>query len=241
MKIFISHSYDDIELADMIKKKLMENDFSVLELDNNQYIGKNIASSIEKKIKEADAYIILLTKSYENSKWADLEQLMIFDSNFASIKNKKIYPIVFDKSVKIPSLLKNITYADLSDKENRDGKINTIISQMKNSINGEKELNYRHLKGILREQEELLKIKENEYLLQRNKQEKLRNMFQSSFLIVTIVSLIVSLVFFLEKYSNDNFSNSTVNTQSLIFYFLGFLTAIIPSLYIIIKQKNNGK
>ena len=172
MKVFISHSHHDSKLAQSIKQKLLPKNIDVIVVDNNINVGDNLISSIGESIKEADGYIILLTKSYEDSKWADLEQLLIFDEKFSSKRNKRIYPILFDKSVKIPSLLKNIAYADLTDKDNRERKLEEIINNFSQTIESKNDINYQKMKGILREQEELLKIKELEYKLRR---------FQSTF------------------------------------------------------------
>jgi len=243
MKVFISHSHHDSKLAQSIKQKLLAKNIDVIVVDNNINVGDNLISSIGESIKEADGYIILLTKSYEDSKWADLEQLLIFDEKFSSKRNKRIYPILFDKSVKIPSLLKNIAYADLTDKDNRERKLEEIINNFSQTIESKNDINYQKMKGILREQEELLKIKELEYKLRLNKQDNLRNSFKWSFLLVSIISVIISIIFIFNKFSNNSFVSSELNLQGIVFYFLGFLTAIIPSIYIIIKikRKHNGE
>lgn len=243
MKVFISHSHNDSKLAQSIRQKLLSNNIEVIQVDQNIKVGDNLISSISESIKEADGYIILLTKSYENSKWADLEQILIFDEKFSSKKSKKIYPILFDKSVKIPNLLKNIAYADLTDKDSRERKLDEVIINFSQTIDTTNDINYQKMKGILREQEELLKIKELDYKLHSNKQDKLRNSFKWSFLLVSVISLIISIIFILNKFTNKSFISSTLNLQGIVFYFLGFLTAIIPSIYIIIKikRKHNGK
>ena len=243
MKVFISHSHHDLKLAQLIKQKLLEINIHVIEVDQNISVGDSLISSIEESIKDADGYIILLTKSYESSKWADLEQILNFDQKFNSKKSKKIYPILIDKSVKVPSLLKNVAYADLTDKDNREKKLDELIVDFSQTLDVKNEINYQKMKGILREQEELLKIRELEYKLRSNKQDNLRNSFKWSFLLVSIISLIISVVFILNKFSDKSFINSDLNVQGIVFYFLGFLTAIIPSIYIIIKikRKHNGE
>jgi hypothetical protein len=243
MKVFISHSHHDSNLAQSIKQKLLSNNIEVIQVDQNINVGDNLISSIGESIKEADGYIILMTKSYESSKWADLEQILIFDEKFSSKKNKRIYPILFDKSVKLPSLLKNIAYADLTEKDNRERKLEEIINNFSQTIDGKNDINYQKMKRVLREQEELLEIRKLEYKLNTNRQDKLRNSFKWSFLLVSIISVIISIIFIMNKLSNRSFISSELNSQGIVLYFLGFLTAIIPSIYIIIKtkRKNNGE
>tara|TARA_R110002050_G_scaffold299825_1_gene466529 strand:- start:1048 stop:1788 length:741 start_codon:yes stop_codon:yes gene_type:complete len=246
MKAFISHSHEDAKLADSIKQKLLKRGIQVIEINDNISIGDNLVTFIESSIKQADIYIILLTKSYEDSKWADLEQILIFDEKFRSKQGKGIFPILIDKNVKIPSLLRNIAYADLTNKDNREIKLDDVILRISNAESTEKQLsekniNYQQMKNILREQEELLKIKELNYKLYQNKQDKLRNSFKYSFLLVSIISVLISLIFFITKFDKSTFDSEFLNIQSLIFYLLGFLTAIIPSIYLIIKRKRNGQ
>lgn len=246
MKAFISHSHEDAKLADSIKQKLLKRGIQVIEMKENISIGDNLVTTIESSIKQADIYIVLLTKSYEDSKWADLEQILIFDEKFRSKQGKGIFPILIDKNVKIPSLLSNITYADLTNKDNREVKLDDVILLISNAESTEKQLSeknisYQQMKNILREQEELLKIKELDYKLYQNKQDIVRNSFKYSFLLVSIISVLISLIFFITKFDKSIFDSKFLNIQSLIFYLLGFLTAIIPSIYLIVKRKRNGQ
>jgi hypothetical protein len=241
MKIFISHSYEDSKLATTIKQKLIRRGIEVIEIDDNISVGDDLVSTIETSIRQADDYIILLTKSYEESKWSDMEQILIFDQKFSSKKNKRIFPILIDKHVKIPSLLKNIVYADLTNKDIRDSKLDEFIVRISQNEETQSEIKYQNMKGFLREQEELLKIKELEYKLNQNKQDRLRNSFKYSFLLVTVISALISLIFIIGKFDKPSFGSQILSAQSLVFYLLGFLTAIIPSIYILIKRKRNGK
>ncbi|MCD8455223.1 toll/interleukin-1 receptor domain-containing protein [Tenacibaculum finnmarkense genomovar ulcerans] len=243
MKIFISYSFNDAKLASLIKQKLLDNKIEILEVDNDIAVGDNIISSITNSIKEADAYIILLTKSYKDSKWSDLEQILIFDEKFKSRKNKKVFPILIDKDVKIPSLLKNLVYADLTNKENRLNEINKIIIKISQTVDSKKDLNYQKMNLFLKQQEELLKLKKLDYEINYDKQDKLRNSFKWSFLLVTIASFLISITLIVNKFNKNSFDSTLLNIQSFIFYLLGFLTAIIPSIYVIIKtkRKQNGQ
>jgi uncharacterized integral membrane protein len=246
MKAFISHSHEDAKLVDSIKQKLLERDINVIEVNDNISVGDNLVTTIQSSIKQADIYIVLLTKSYEESKWADLEQIMIFDEKFRSKQKKTVFPILIDKHVNIPSLLKNIAYADLTNKDNRQLKLDEIILQIaetKINLNviSEKNIKYQQMKNILREQEELLKIKELNYNLYNNRQDKLRNSFKYSFLLVSIISVLISLIFIVNKFDKSSFDSEFLNVQSLVFYLLGFLTALIPSIYLVIKRKRNGQ
>lgn len=241
MKTFISHSHEDFKLAKTIKQKLVLRGIEVIEIDNNISVGDDLVNTIETSLRQADDYIILLTKSYQESKWSDMEQILIFDQKFSSKRNKRIFPILIDKNVKIPSLLKNIVYADLTNKDIRDIKLDEFINKISQNEETQSEIKYQNMKSFLREQEELLRIKELEYKLNQNKQDRLRNSFKYSFLLVTIISASISLVFIFGKSDKLGFGSQILSIQSLVIYLLGFLTAIIPSIYILIKKQRNGK
>lgn len=222
----------------------MKNNIDVIQLDQKVKIGDNIAASIDKAVREADAYIIVLSKSYLESKWSDLELLMIYDQSFGRRKGKRIFPILIEKNSKIPSLISDLAYADLTEKQSRESRTEQFVINLKTQISSTETTDYKTLRHLLRDKEELLKIQEMEYQLQKNKQLKIRKVFQWSFLLVILISAMTSLVLLTKGFDfKDVLDDYSVEFQSIIFYFLGFLTAIIPSLYLSIKLKNkkNGQ
>lgn len=241
MKVFISHSYKDSELASLIQNKLIEYGLSVIQIDPHPKIGDNIALQMEKAVHSADAFVILLSKHYFDSKWSDLELMMIYDHSMSKKKAKRIFPILLDKSVRIPSLLSNLVYADFTDK--KESKLNDFAAKISEQISIEASFEHKKIRNLLKEQEQFLKLQEIEYQLQRNKQKKIRSVFQWSFLMIAITSLVTTILLFSKKLDFQESIYFSVNIQNVIFYLFGFLTAIIPSLYLIIKTKNrnNGK
>jgi hypothetical protein len=244
LRIFISYSYKDSEFAALLKKVLLKNSIEVIQIDQEPKIGDNIAANIDNAIRESDAYIIILSKSYIDSKWSDLELMMIYDQSFGRKNGKRIFPILLEKTSKIPSLIRDLAYADLTDRHNRIEDIENFVIKLINQLNSEETTDYRTLRNLLREKQELLKIQELDYQLQKNKQLRIRKVFQWSFLMVLVMSILTSLLFLTKGFDVKNtLDDYKVEFQSVIFYFLGFLTAIIPSLYIAIKYKNkqNGR
>lgn len=241
MKVFISHSYKDSEIANLIKIKLLNQSISIIEIDPDPKIGDNIVYNIERAIKESDAFIILLSRNYSESKWSDLELIMIYDQSFGQKKGKRIFPILLDKSANIPSLLKDLAYADFTDKNNRN--FENFVLSLKNQLYSEETTDYKKLRYLLREQEELLKIQEIEYLLQKEKRQKISKLFQLSFLMITITAATSTIFLFAKDLDMADSFHISINLENVIFYLFGFLTAIIPSLYLSfkIKNKKNGK
>jgi hypothetical protein len=244
LRIFISHSYKDSEFTALLKNVLVRNNIETVEIDQDPKIGDNIAANIDHAIRDSDAYVVILSKSYIESKWSDLELMMIYDQSFGRKNGKRIFPILLEKTSKIPSLIRDLAYADLTDKHNRKEQLEMFVSNLMNQLNSEETTDYRTLRNLLREKQELLKIQQLDYQLQKNKQLRIRKVFQWSFLMVLITSSVTSLLFLTKGFDFKNtLDDYKVEFQSVIFYFLGFLTAIIPSLYISIKSKNkkNGR
>lgn len=241
MKIFISNSFKDSDIADLIKKKLLEFNFDIIQVAPSPQIGDNIAIQIERAIYESDAYIILLSKHFFDSKWSDLELMMIYDQTLGRNKGKRILPILLDKYVDIPLILKDIAYADFSDK--RISKLDNLINDISKQLLLNEKIEYKNFKNRLREQAELLKFQELEYQLHKNKQKKIKSVFKWSFFMIAIISVITSLLLFTNKLDIEESFNFPISVHNITFYLLGFLTAIVPSLYLAtkIKNKRNGK
>ncbi len=244
MRIFISHSYKDSEFAALLITVLIKNKIEVIQIDQDLKIGDNIAENIDQAIRESDAYIVILSKSYGESKWSDLELLMIYDQSFGRKNGKRIFSILLEKTSKIPSLIRDLAYADLTDKNKRRKELEKFVVNFKDQLNSDETTDYRTVGNLLKEKQELLKLQELDYQLQKNKQLRIRKVFQWSFLMVLVISTLTSLLFLTKGFDFTNtLDDYKVEFQSVIFYFLGFLTAIIPSLYIAIKSKNqrNGR
>ncbi len=242
MKIFISHSFKDSNIASLLKEKLLIRGVSVVQIEHTPKIGDNIAFQIEDAVNNADAFIILLSKNYIDSKWSDLELMMIYDQTLGRKNGKHILPILLEKGTKIPPVLRNIAYADFTDRKesNLEYLIDNISNQLFSQVSNENR-EYKKIRNLLREQEVFLKLQEVEYQLQRNKQKRIRKVFQWSFILIAVISLVTSFLLFAKQLDIKESLEFSINVQNVIFYLFGFLTAIIPSLYITIKHKRNGK
>lgn len=237
MKVFISHSFKDLDFANLVKKKLIESDIEVIDIDISPKVGENIAIQIEKSIQESDAYLVLISKYYLDSKWSDLELMMIYNQSATPKKGKRIFPILLDKSARIPTLLKNIAYADFTDKNRTN--LDSIIIALKNQFSVDEQVEHKKIRSLLKEQEYYLKLEELEYENNRIKQQRVRKVFQWSFILILIISVATTLFIIFKGIDFRKSFDLSLNIQSIIFYMLGFLTAIIPSLYISLKSKNN--
>ena len=94
MKVFISHSSKDAELAIKLKKLIKKSDKSIdvfCSSDKDIPIAKDFNEEIFQKIKEADVVIPLISENYHSSKYCMLELGMA--ATFVFCKTKEILPV----------------------------------------------------------------------------------------------------------------------------------------------------
>ena len=73
MKVFVSHSHADAELAARISEALQEKGLDVWDSDLNLLLGDNWAAEVARALEESDAMVVLLTPDAINSPWVRRE------------------------------------------------------------------------------------------------------------------------------------------------------------------------
>src|SRR5690606_7228364 len=134
-------------------------------------------------------------KSYILSKWSDIELMLIYDQSFGRKHGKRIFPILIEKTSRIPSLIRDLTYADLTEKHNRIENLEKFVANLIEQFNSAETTDYKTLRNLLKEKQELLKLQQIDYQIQRNKQVRIRKVYQWSFLMVLVITVVTSLVF----------------------------------------------
>lgn len=124
MKVFISYSHNDKEIAVSIGDILRNAGHDIWMAIWKIAVGDNIIEKINKGIKDADAIIMILSNSSLNSKWTfrEFSAMVLGD---LSREDRKIVPIVIDKS-SVPSYLSNYKYINLTN--NFDEGIRELLS-----------------------------------------------------------------------------------------------------------------
>lgn len=126
-RVFLSYSYQDKDKVDLIIEKLVQSGIEVyfesnLTAKNSVDIKKNLKYIIE----TSETVLIVLSKSFLNSEWANYEL-----SNFLDESHKRkitIIPIILEKS-SVPSDLLKYEIINLS--TNFDNGIEKIIKKLK--------------------------------------------------------------------------------------------------------------
>ncbi|HXS35135.1 MAG TPA: toll/interleukin-1 receptor domain-containing protein [Flavipsychrobacter sp.] len=93
-KVFIAHTSDDKEQAEIIIRNLLKHKIKVIDEDEITIIGEDVTERYKLILKDLD-YVLLL---YSKSSISD-----IYFNEIAKLsKSKKIIPIVMDEGIQIP-------------------------------------------------------------------------------------------------------------------------------------------
>lgn len=112
MKIFVSHSGQDKEVAALLTNALNEAGHQAWLDSLNLKLGDNLLKKIAAGIKSADALILLISKNSAKSKWV-MHEFSAIALNDISKSERRIIPVLID-NVPIPSYLSNYLYIDIS-------------------------------------------------------------------------------------------------------------------------------
>lgn len=123
-KAFISYSHQDKDIAKKIGEKLMSLGTDIFIADWDIQPGDSLIEKIfEVGLKDANAFLILLSKASVNSNWVK-EEL-----NYATLrrieKSIKVIPILIE-NVEIPAPLKTLLWVNLQNISNFDEEIKKI-------------------------------------------------------------------------------------------------------------------
>lgn len=112
IKVFLSHSSIDKDLARKIANNLKNNNIDVWFDEWEISVGESITQKISQGLENSNFVAVLLTKNSVNSSWVEKKwQSKIGEE--ASKKKVTILPLKAD-DCKIPQMLKDKLYADLS-------------------------------------------------------------------------------------------------------------------------------
>lgn len=107
MKVFVSYSHHDKELAIKLVKKLKENDFDVLG-DFDLMVGEDVAKKLNRDLLQADAVVFLVTSAFNNSYAAKKELISAF--SYYTARNKpRLIPVLFEGG-EMPVDLRDVLY-----------------------------------------------------------------------------------------------------------------------------------
>lgn len=108
VQVFISYAHDDAHYASQLSKALRERGIEVLGA-NSIVAGANWVTSIQNMLENADAFVLLTSKSSSASRWVDRE--IAFAAVRASRdQNVRLIPVLLDRHAEISPLLSRYQY-----------------------------------------------------------------------------------------------------------------------------------
>lgn len=105
MRIFLSYSAQDRDLAAQLRSSLAEHGFDVWP-DELLRPGESLAGAITGALENADAYVVLLTRNSSGPEWP------LFELGAALASDKLVVPVVADTEAVVPFVLKDRVYLD---------------------------------------------------------------------------------------------------------------------------------
>lgn len=134
MKVFISYSHHDKDMALLIVQQLKEDGFEVLG-DFELQLGEDFRNTLNNSLLQADALVCLITPAYNRSSFANKELITAYAYNMAR-STPRLLPIVFE-GAEMPADLRDVLYLDAR-KETFKNVIVKLIASL-NIIRNDKE------------------------------------------------------------------------------------------------------
>jgi len=128
MKIFLSHTKDDIKNVRRISDILKSHGHEPWLDEKEIILGSSVVDGINKGLEEAEIVIVFLSKKSIESTWVRKEwQITFFDH--VNKGDVIIIPLLLD-DCKIPQLLKDKKYADFRNREEYESNIAELIRSL---------------------------------------------------------------------------------------------------------------
>lgn len=108
-RVFISHSSKDEAEAQALSEALTEAKISYWLDTQSLLLGADVSAEISRAIDSSSAVIFLLSKNSNEESWQSTEIAL------ALSKGKRVFLLILTKDVKIPILLQQYAYLDISD------------------------------------------------------------------------------------------------------------------------------
>lgn len=229
MKVFISHSSEDAQIAKNIRNYLAHRDIEVFDDKTDISIGSNLASSINEAISSSDAVLFVISKNTDKSRWVHQEMSLAINNKLKG-KEVKLIPIVVEKNSEIPFFLKDYQYLDISKGQDFESGISKIVQSLASDNKTSIEQDLETKVANIEIEKQLLMLKSLEH--EEYKKFRSRQMFFTA-MIATLISSIAASVGLLGWVANIDYSNF----KWIIAFLVGALTSMVGSLLYMRKEQ----
>ena len=118
MKVFVSHSRADSELAARVSKALRNEGLEVWDPELNLLPGDNWAAEVARALEESEAMVVLMTEDALNSPWVRHE--MVYALGAKRCSNRLIPVAVGDRGSipahDVPWIVRQLPWVELEDR-----------------------------------------------------------------------------------------------------------------------------
>jgi hypothetical protein len=190
VRVFLSYSHKDSDLAETISAALQTQGVDVWKADKEITPGSDLSLSIREGMGKSDAIFVLLSKHALESANVMAEVYWALARTYEN-KPQKFIPITIQKDVELPPFLRNLRYYYLDQSRDISKQISSIVPQIESS-------EITDYSQALRAQQEHLESQLaalSDMKLQQEKRSKLRSTYLS--MSVAVVSVIASVISFL--------------------------------------------
>lgn len=231
MRVFLSHSYEDDDIASKVRNYLVHHDMAVFDDRADIATGASLNASISQAISNSDAVLFFISKNSEKSQWVQ-QEMSLAVSNRLKGKDVKLIPVVLDKSAEIPFFLKDYLCLDISKSKDFDASMKKLIEGIRSVQGTSLRQDLEAKVANIEIEKEILKIKLLEH--EEFKKFKTRQMFFVS-MIVTLVSAIVVSVGLLGWLAKIEYSDF----EWLIAFLVGSMASTLGSILYMKKEEPN--
>lgn len=133
MKVFISYSHKDSDLAKQITSELINEGLEAWNAETEILPGDNWAEKVSDALKDSDAMVVLLTPESLKSKWIQWEIQYALGNNSY---NRRVIPVLVGSEENIslesvPWILRKLQMIRLSKPEQAEEEISQITEALK--------------------------------------------------------------------------------------------------------------
>lgn len=231
MKVFLSHSHEDDDVAKKVRNYLISHGIHVFDDKVDISTGSNLSANINRAIKESDAVLFFISKNAEKSEWVRQEMSLAVSQKFKG-KDVKLIPVILERNAEIPFFLKDYVYLDIAKNQDFDRSMRLLVDGLEagSSMPIDQEIAAK-VEGIEIEKE-VIKLKALEY--EGYRKFKDRQMFFAT-TIATLISSVVVSVGFLAWVARIDYSRF----EWLIAFSVGAIASMIGSLVYMRKERPN--
>jgi hypothetical protein len=130
MRVFVSHTSRDRNLAEQIASDLRAEGCNVFTYFDAIAPGDSIAEKIATSIIESDAVIVLVSKESAQNPWVNSEIALARAQIERGVRHR-ILPVVIQKEAEVPFFIKDLFYLDLSDEEKYKENMPRLVRALK--------------------------------------------------------------------------------------------------------------